>query len=336
VELEKLIDAADVKGVAAAVADLDDVQRRALTSPLQEYAKRWLADYSSVDWRDGRPEERRGRMAGVLRVAGVGCLVSASAVATWLEWAEQYEPSLYQDTVLRVVQARPLAWRQDLASRLVRQAPLTGRLAVVLAGETGIEPPATLDFALAWYWRAVRTSRNSSQRSRPPLVDVLRSDPLLPAVPRLLFEPDDIGFYIKDSESVRRGWPGALATLAAEGRLDRAVLLSGCLGRLLRGGMADNLIAYRQIYQALQTTLDEVAGRVRDLVALLPDAPTTVASLAQADLRRLAEAGRLATGTLAETSRAALARPEKKLVASQLAWLNAAIRRQPERASQLG
>lgn len=98
-----------------------------------------------------------------------------------------------------------------------------------------------------------------------------------------------------------------------EGRLHRAVLLDGCPGRLARRGEADNLIAHRQIYQALKTTLHEVARRVRDLVALLPGGPSTVASPAQADLRRPDEAGRLATGTLAEASRAALARPDKKL-----------------------
>lgn len=335
-ELEKLIDAADASGVAAAVVNLDDMQRRALTGPLQEYAKRWLASNSTLDSDDGRAMERRGRMAGALRVAGAGCLVPASAVATWLGWAEQYEPYLYQDTLLRVVRARPLAWRQDLARRLAHDAPVVHGLAVVLVGETGVEPPATMDFALAWYRRVVSSRRGGSERRRKEwLADVLRDDPLLHEVPRLLFEPDDIGLHLSERSYGWASWPSALAELTAEGRLDRAAILDACLGRLLRGGTASQLRAYRQIYQALQITLDEAAGRVRDLVTLLAGAPSPMALAAQADLRRLDKARRLATDALAEASRAALLRPEKKLAATQLSWLRTAIRQQPDRAAKL-
>jgi hypothetical protein len=60
-----------------------------------------------------------------------------------------------------------------------------------------------------------------------------------------------------------------------------------------------------------------------------------VAVAAQRALRRLDDAGRLELDQLLEVSRAALVRPEKKLVGAQLSWLEAAARRHLDRAGEV-
>lgn len=321
--LEKLLDAGDTAGALAVVRDLDDKQRRALAKPLQEYAKRWQAE----DFELGSDERYRWyRTAPALMVAVAGGLAGASAVATWLA---RIGSSDDHHAVLEALRARPQAWREEVALRLAevrRLAEMELReLAVAWVAETGVEPPATDGFAAAW----VQTLRFA----RRPLVDALREDPLLPHAHRLLFEPDDMGRYLQDPRW--SGFPAALVTLAGEGRLDRGVIFDGCLRRLLRGGTPTQLRAYLQIYQGLRVSVDEAAARTHDLIALLPDSVSTVAALAQAELRRIDEAGRLPAGALAEASGAALFRPEKKLAAAQLSWLEAVIKQNPDRAPGL-
>ncbi|HEV8650112.1 MAG TPA: hypothetical protein VG276_12060 [Actinomycetes bacterium] len=113
------------------------------------------------------------------------------------------------------------------------------------------------------------------------------------------------------------------------------MLLDRCLGRLLRGGHPTELRGFLLLHQALSPDLDEVAGRARDYARLLVDAHSTVAVPAQRALRRLDDAGRLDLGMLLAASRAVLFRPEKKLVGAQLSWLDAAARRQRDRAGEV-
>lgn len=89
------------------------------------------------------------------------------------------------------------------------------------------------------------------------------------------------------------------------------------------------------LHEALDPDLDEVAARARDYARLLADGPSAVAVAAQRALRRLDDRGRLEPGLLAEASRAALFRPEKALVRTQLSWLDAVARRSPDRAGEL-
>ncbi len=133
----------------------------------------------------------------------------------------------------------------------------------------------------------------------------------------------------------RPSWPLALAALAASGRLERERLLDRCLGRLLQGGPAAELRGFLLLHEALDPTLEQVAARTGDYTRLLADGPPRVAQTAQRALRRLDDAGRLEPDRLVEGSRAVLFRPEKQLVRAQLSWLDAAARRQPQRAGQV-
>ncbi|NLU76241.1 hypothetical protein HCC61_26980 [Streptomyces sp. HNM0575] len=119
----------------------------------------------------------------------------------------------------------------------------------------------------------------------------------------------------------------ALAALAADGEVDRAALLDACLGALQRGGGPTHMRNILHVHDAMAPGLDELAARTGDYAALLPGSHSTVAATAQSELRRLDEAGRLELDTLLAVSRAVLSRSEKKLVRSQLAWLDRAARR---------
>jgi hypothetical protein len=331
--LEKLLDDGNTADVLAGVRDLDDKQRRALARPLEEYAKRWRAADPEV----GSAERYRWYdTASALMVAVAGCL-TASAAATWFPRAGSAgvsDPAL--EATLEATRGRPPAWREEVALRLAGLRGLPDghvrELAVALVAEAGVEPPVTAAFALAWMW-TVHGRRRPDRDTVRPLVDVLAEDPLLPDAHRLLFEPDEMGRHLQSWKW--SDWPAALVTLAGDRRLDRGVILDACLRRLLRGGTPTQMRTYQQIYEGLGVSVDEAAARTGDLLSLLPDAPSTVAALAQAGLRRVEEAGRLPAEALAEACRAALFRPEKKVAAAQLSWLEAAIKQDPGRAPAL-
>ncbi len=78
------------------------------------------------------------------------------------------------------------------------------------------------------------------------------------------------------------------------------------------------------VHDDLSPTLDEVAERRRDYLALLPPGSRSpVALMAQRELGRLHEAGRLDAAELVEQSRSLLLRTEKKLLRDHLALLKA-------------
>ena len=332
--LRALIDAGAVDDVVAAMDGLDDRQRRVLAVPVRGYA-RTLSNDLEVGWR------WRHRRIAALRVAGTGCLFGADTVARWLTrqglWT--WDDDLTSARLLRVLQARDLPWLGELTRRLAARLrtdqwdhqlwQLVAAL-VTSNGMEGVELPVTDGFVLGWM-RAPRPGRR--------LADTLAADPFLEVLAPKLLEVDGAGQQLAWSASTgtppEASWPLALAALAADGRLPRAVLLDRCLGRLLRGGRPTELRGFLLLHQALDPDLEEVAARARDYCRLLADGHAAVARAAQRALRRLHDAGRLEPDLLVEASRAVLFRPEKTLVRTQLSWLDATARRHPDQAGQL-
>src|SRR5690606_37411079 len=105
------------------------------------------------------------------------------------------------------------------------------------------------------------------------VLDRLRVDPFLDGLLTRVFEVDGAGALLASLRAPGRSgitaFPAALATLAAEGRLDRAWLLDCCLGRFLRGGTSQSLKGFLHLYPALAPTLDEMGARARDYVRVL-------------------------------------------------------------------
>ncbi|WP_157519938.1 hypothetical protein [Herbidospora daliensis] len=251
------------------------------------------------------------------RVAGAACLPGAAQVAAWLdrrELREPEDPEADAEHVLDVLRDRPEAWRRDLAHRLVtglrpnrRGAPPNWRLAASLVIETGVEPPANDAFVAGWLWDVTRVGDH-------PLLDVM--------VDRL-FAAEGVAAPLS-----RRGHVvGALADLAAGGRLKRQTLIDGCAARFLTHGQARDVDPFVQLWNRLQPTFDEMP--VLDLARALPIAAGPLARLAAGELRRYDDAVGLSPDLFAETVGALAFRPERAHVTTAVRWIAAAT---PDRA----
>ncbi|MCM1969742.1 DUF6493 family protein [Streptomyces sp. G1] len=305
---------------------LDRTQRRELLVGLKELR----AELRAQGW-DGW--QQRDLMSPALVVAGAGCHTGAAAAAAWIGARDMRRwQQVPVGVLLDVLADRDAGWLGDLAHRLAARAstveqdyPLISEL-VRIAGC----PMPTTDGCVEGWAATVGTSRT-------PLALALRRDPHVGALVPCLFETAEpvrfLGWRCDPDDP--HHWPAALAGLAADGIVDRAVLLDGCTARLLRGGKYNQLKPYQAIWQALRPTEEEERERTADWIALTADAPSPVAGYAQQILARLAAAGHLTPGLLAEMSAAVLFRPEKKLVRAQLVLIGKELRRDPTAAPEL-
>lgn len=300
-------------------------QRHSAAAGLEEYVKKTPSD----EW-----WSKRKRAAAVV-VAAVGCMPSAARAVALLGRVGIAESMAWVpvEPVVEVARPRGAPFMADLARRLATHrrssAVLAGyELTAALVVDSGSAPPETDAFVRGWV-------RSHLFAQEPPL-DRLRDDPLLTALVPRLFEIDGIGTELVNESWQKLGtFPPALATLAEEGRLDRTMLLDGCVGRMLRGDRPGALRAFVVLLDQLAPTVDEAAARALDLVRLLPDAPSTVAGLAQRLVRQVDDAGRLELDTLLKVSEQVLTRTEKGLVKTQLRWLSAVAKRVQDRAGEI-
>ncbi|GAA4581261.1 DUF6493 family protein [Planotetraspora phitsanulokensis] len=282
--------------------------------------------------------------------------------ATWcLERGGSTNPNLRSVLQLLLPEHRDNAWQQDLAVRLANWLPDSGdpHLWEVLDGLvfwSGAVIPATDGYIVGWvrqggnvrYDRPGRTDvrewlvQHGSRPSIPhhtTLLDWLGAEPRLAEFVPRLFEVADIGTALADEYAARFGpdneWPKALTKLTDEGVLNRGELLDLCLAKLLRGDRPGNLRGFVMLYEELAPTLDEIAPRLSTYIGIAAGGAGTVAKIAQAALRDLDDADRLDTEVLLDIAVAVLARPEKNLATTQLAWLDAAARRDPATAGQV-
>ncbi len=319
-DVRDLIDKSDADGVAKLVVTLDDAARREVAKRLPGHLKeiRLYLD----PWRGA------GERAEALRAAGAGTIAAAASVASWLTrrgLVGSRETVDDTDRLLRLVGARPHAWQAELAARLaekLRGSDPSYELAASLIHRTGVEPPAGDGFVVGWVSAALGRGR---------VAGVLAADPLLDALLPRIFHAQGVGEALQWDGDPTSGhtWLGGLRTLAAGGRVDRAMLLDGCVGRFLRGGTALELRFFVRLHQALEPTPAEVESRARDYLRLLPSAPGTVAELALGHLREMPS---VSPGDFAEAVEALMYRPEKKLVRAGLSWLDRSVRLLPEYA----
>ncbi|WP_141583995.1 DUF6493 family protein [Actinomadura sp. WMMA1423] len=321
-DLQKAIDAGDLEQAVRLVGELGEAERRAVAKDLPDRFKamRAAAEYGWVD-----------RAAfGPLLVVGAGTFGGATAAAAWLcrrelrQWWTRDDFAAFRAALCEVTAARPDEWRADVAHRVAARIRLSGgeraqwHIAAALAESAGTVPES--DGFVVWW-----TSERHLPRADDPFLDAL--------VPRL-FEVEGVGGSLAEDEARQRWdrtregtWAGALAAMAAAGRLDRTLLLDGCVRRFLRGGTLRDLRWFVQLYSALEPTEDEAAARVRDHVRMLPSAPSTVADLALRQVRRVDERGLLDAALFEDAAGALLFRPEKKLVQAALTWLDRTARK---------
>jgi hypothetical protein len=289
-----------------------------------------------------------------LLVAGAGCNTAASAAAQWIASAEVAPEPRTSAELLMVLSDREPRWIAEVARRLADRRttswswwefPLVERLVRI----SGCPVPTGDGFVARWVRERTRNTPAlpytlidgkvvpAEDVRLGTLLDRLCSDDFLDVLVPRLFEVADIGAALgfTGNRPPVDSWPQVLAMLAGYGRLDRGMLIDGCLSRLLRGERLNSLRGFVAILEALAPTEDEQAARVTVYLRLLPDAHSTVATLAQKTLIALDDAGRLDPEILLEASRLIVSRPEKKLLRAQLSWLGKAARRGRDRAGEI-
>ncbi|WP_330186393.1 DUF6493 family protein [Dactylosporangium sp. AC04546] len=315
------VHAGDVEATAAAFAGLGEERRRALAAEVVAGFRR----HRTERWNTGR--------ATALAVAAVGGLPGAAAAADLLTHPTVFPGESAVEPVVAAAGERGVPWLGDLAARLALRLPdVTSRwrFTAGLLLSTEVAPPPGAD-RFAEQWLALLDWPMEEVR-HIPIADRLRTDPFLAVLLPRLFEIDGIGVRlgsVNDDRSERQAMLHALAQLAAEGLLDRAALLDGCLGRLLRGDRPAAVRTFLTLLDLLQPTEEEVGRRSGDYLRLLADGPGPAAAMAQRTLRDRAD-----PDAVLEVSAAVLARPEKGVVTAQLAMLDALVRRHPERAPE--
>ncbi|MFS8099745.1 DUF6493 family protein [Lentzea alba] len=292
---------ADLHGaLARALEPLSPQERKGLAKELVAYEKQHRAGDNSWHHREA------------LAIAGAGLLPNASTLAPWLIryqiWYHRTSPEDGIALVIGLLRHRDLPWLPDLVTRLAAKMPTreTRRqdLLRVIVAFCGDNPPDTDGFLLHFMERGGHVNF-------PPAFEVL--------IPRML-EVVGSGVIFANVREWR---------LLLRDRADRTVLLDGCLARLQQGGGAREMEGFLALHEVLQVTMDEMADHARDYVAMLPDSRSTVATLAQNQLKRLDEAGKLDLDLLCDASRWVFGRTEKKLIRAQLTWLGKHARTNP-------
>jgi len=312
---------------------------RSALAGLDEPARRALGDELVADVRRRRDAWWWQGEAATLAVAAVGTLSTPTKVAALLGRRSVWLSGVDAAPVVDVARERGVTWLADvaykLADRLPRDRMLAGwRFVAGLLLAEKAPPPTGDDFVRGW---TAAQGSPAPRGTRPPTVDRLRADPFLDALLPRLFEVDGVGTELARGDGAGTdadALPRALAALAAEGRLDRAALLNGVLGRLLRGDRPGALRPFLALHDLLAPTPDEVAVRSSAYLRLLADGPGPVARAAQRTLREAGDAAE--PEALWETARTVLARPEKALVRAQLTWLDRLARQHPDQATEVG
>ncbi|MFC3996973.1 DUF6493 family protein [Nocardiopsis sediminis] len=311
------------QAVPALLAPLPDAERRRCLPVLKTW-RRAARDNWDVGHR---------AMRAALLYAGAGCSTGAAAAAQWIAGADPRWVGNRDDAlVVSVIAHRGPEWLAQVVRRLAERRTVAQDeypLIAAMARTAGCELPTTDGIVLGW-------ERQVWGRGRRPVEDSLRDDPLLTAMVPRLFEVPEGGSGLVDSwPGEPSAWATALAALTADGLLDRGMMVDGCLSRLLRETRPGLVRGFLVLLDELCPTEDEHARHLLTWVGMLPHAHPQTAARAQQALAALDEAGRLADEHLVEASRAALVRPEKKIVRAQLALLDAAMKRDRSRTNAL-
>ncbi|MFI7536551.1 DUF6493 family protein [Streptosporangium sp. NPDC049376] len=350
-EVRDLVVARRVKALVGRVAVLTEAERAEvarrlpeLLAELRENAERktredWrarlLADYGAEDdWPSWlrSSAQTAARSAGrdglaefgtPLRIVGAGTISGPAAAVAWLarrEFAPRWAAAPPPAELVRTLATRPAAWQADVAVRLARKIRTADDhvipLALALLRTCGVEPPRHDPLVLAWL--------SAGTVEDDPLTDTL--------LPRI-FEAEGVGRALREERLTPAPtlWLARIQWLLKAGKVSREEFLDGCLSRFLRGGDAVDLRFFVRLHELLAPEPHEAAARARDYLRLLPTAPSAVATLALAQVRRT---GPHDAADVAEAIDALVFRPEAKLADAGLRWLDEEVRRAPELAGE--
>ncbi|MGX2998485.1 DUF6493 family protein [Streptomyces sp. JNUCC 64] len=270
-----------------------------------------------------------------LHAAGAGCHSGAADTAAWLAGADMRWQAAPPKTLVTLLSDRDPEWQREVLRRLAER-PATARiryeLMAGLAELCGGQPPLTDSYVRGWL--------GDNRRARSHGVhftERLAEEPYLVPLVMTVFELQDVGWTLEwqFGHEGRYGWLPSLVELTGKGVLDRASMLDACVARLLRGGRLHDQRVFLKLLEALAPTREERRARVADWTALVADALAPVAGHAQTVLGALALDGDLTPRQIAEMSRGALFRAEKKLVRAQLILLGKVLAASPDAAVEL-
>jgi hypothetical protein len=275
--------------------------------------------------------------------------------------------------LVAVIDLRPVEWRIEVVGKLSEHAApgSTQWFAFLehLVHDTGCPVPTADGFVSTWFndrvfWRLERPGYLRGGVRGAEICERLLDDPwtarLLPLalalhahhlpletlaelslVDEKLVDRDELAGRCFAQVAGRPPW-GSLPLKIMELTPDehanfagpRVELLDRCLERLLQDGTRPELAPWLELLRNMAPTPAEHAPLARDYLALLDGSPPVV-DYAQEILAGLDEAGLVEQELLAEAGERVLLRPEKKLVRTQLSWLDKTAKRDPARASQV-
>lgn len=316
--IETLVRAGDIAGLVPVLVALNDADRKSYVRPLRDLSR-------SGEF--GTPFE----LINPLAVAGAAILPDARALAAWLRrftpmesWHRGHRVDEAETTtraVIEVLTQRDATWLPTLFDLLVERlrpegpgvwAPLY-EITEALREHCDLPPPANSAYVAQWVLRDWPDWAAHDTSGPPGHEKEFRE------VFPLAIDEEGMASWLAEEP-----WRTHLEAGLVRGDLDRVALLDACLARLQRGGRAMDTQAVVALHDRLAPTLDEVAERRRDYLALLPPGSASpVVVTAQRELRRLYEAGLLTTDELVEQSHAVLLRTEKKVMRDHLALLKA-------------
>jgi hypothetical protein len=332
---EELLRGYVLDGDAQAVRALLEPYTPAELKPLMKVLPRMRKEA-----RDLLPQQwnKAQRMLSALAVATAYCVQTPAQAETWLRRAEAYQE--YQravsDPAELLTSRRESAWIAELARRLGERMVRTvgmdyWEFVDRLAAAGGIELPLTTGRITGWIEYAAWGRRRVHGENQLSLLDWLRKQPRLQDHLTGIFEVDDRGAHFIVWSGGRRDsaneWPTAIATLAAEGAVDRAAIMEACAARLLRGDKPNSLRGHLALFEALKPTQAEVRKGYGTYASMAASAASTVAKMALRELRSLDNAEPFEPMDLAALSESVLVRPESGVAGAQLAWLDAALKR---------
>ncbi|SCF24407.1 hypothetical protein GA0074695_4709 [Micromonospora viridifaciens] len=293
----------DLEGIRAYLA-----RQRLRQREQERTSRRWHLERQAAEAARRKTDLRRAGLA----LAILACTPTATDAVKRLHrpWSAGPPLRVLPELVPGLLRVRGTAWCTTLARGMARRA--RGRatpwpFTEALMRAVGAGPPDTPG----------AVARYVANRRGGPLADILADDPWFDHVLPYLFDDDRVAAAFTDSSA----WPTAVVELVERGRVERAVVIAGCLRRLRSGGRQRLLQPYLGMLKQVTPTTDELAGHRQELVGLLTAPMSTVADFAYTSLRALHQRSPLDPATLTEITQSMLSRPEKKLVRAHLAWL---------------
>jgi hypothetical protein len=280
-------------------------------------------------------------LAATLVVAGVLCSDTPAQAASWLGRRElfyRYVRSV-PDAEGVLVRRHDTAWLGDLALRLgekFRQDDdlIYWRFVNNLANRSGALLPLSPAYIRGWLQAAGHERWEAPRRGEKfVLTEWLRKQPRLRECIEAVFATDNVGNELTEFPGGERPedsrWPRAFTKLIAQGLLVRGEVLDACAARLLRGDRPASLRGVLDVFEELAPTHAEVRERLSTYEGMAASGAGTVAKVALRELRALDAEKPFEPMDLASLSESVLGRPESGLASGQLAWLDAALKRDP-------